>query len=131
MVGANTAIVDNPQLTVRYWRGKNPIRIIIGSRELPEHLQINNSDAQTYRYHTVSDALNDLYEKEILSVMVEGGAKLLQSFIDEGLWDEARVFIGNKFSGEGVKTPVLKDFKVRSQEKIEDDDMFIITRLRG
>jgi diaminohydroxyphosphoribosylaminopyrimidine deaminase/5-amino-6-(5-phosphoribosylamino)uracil reductase len=55
----------------------------------------------------IEQMLKILHEKNLLSVIVEGGRALLQSFIDKSLWDEAYVFIGGRFFGEGVRAPVL------------------------
>ena len=61
-----------------------------------------------------------LYRYKIQSVIIEGGAKTLQTFIDANLWDEARVFIGNSVFKEGTKSPVISG-KIISEEKIKED----------
>src|SRR5207247_2413973 len=116
MIGTNTALTDNPQLTVRDWKGKNPVRIVLDrSLKLSSTLNIFNNDAMTIVFNenknekekntewikvdfgkeVLKEILNHLYQKNIQSIIVEGGAKLLQSFIDENLWDEARIFTGD------------------------------------
>ncbi|MGZ8541398.1 MAG: RibD family protein, partial [Chitinophagaceae bacterium] len=115
LVGTNTALLDNPELTTRLWTGPSPVRLILDlNLRLPTTLRIFNDAARTIifnsikhqeeenllyyqldRNHTViHQMMNALYLLNIQSVLVEGGAKLLQSFIDERMWDEARVITG-------------------------------------
>lgn len=89
MVGSRTEKLDKPQLNVRCWFGQNPL-IIKPLRENPLALQ-----------------MQELYEQKIQSLVVEGGACLLQSFIDENLWDEARIEVSNIKLNAGVDAPVL------------------------
>ena len=126
MVGRKTAKKDNPQLTVREWTGRNPIRIVLDRKlKLPTDLKIFDRNAATLIFNSIKDGqiqnlnyikinfddntlhsvLSKLYELEIQSLVVEGGEKLLTSFIEAGLWDEARIFVGNKYFKEGVKAP--------------------------
>ena len=127
LVGTTTAITDNPSLTVRGWRGKNPLRVVI-DREAKLSLEnkIFNTDASTLiftdLYSNVDDSryikidfseniipqiLNELYRRKITSLMVEGGAKTLQSFIDAGAWNEIRREVSSTSIKEGVKAPEL------------------------
>jgi diaminohydroxyphosphoribosylaminopyrimidine deaminase / 5-amino-6-(5-phosphoribosylamino)uracil reductase len=129
MIGTNTARNDNPQLTVRDWNGRNPIRIVLDRNlRLNTELHIFNSDAKTLIFNTLKDEiranieyikldfdsnmintiLEILYRKEIQSMVVEGGQKLLKSFINQNLWDEARVFTGNKNFYDGIKSPEFR-----------------------
>lgn len=128
MVGTNTAINDNPQLTARLWYGTNPLRIVIDRNlRLPDTLFLFDGTAKTivftakeaenkeniryvridFSVNILSQILNYLYRQNIQSLIVEGGATLLQSFIDHCLWDEARIFYGDKIMGNGLKAPVL------------------------
>ncbi len=112
MIGTNTALHDQPSLTTRLWHGSNPIRIVIDKRlQLPPDAVIFNKDVQVIVINQVKEGtkgnirflkvnaeenllafiLHWLYENNISSLLVEGGAKLLQSFINEQLWDEAIV----------------------------------------
>lgn len=130
MVGTNTAILDNPKLTVRNWYGKSPTRIV-----LDKHLVLNPSlhlfdgsiptliytvtnrpgiDSNNVSYITLDNnkpllpqIMNDLYERNIQSILVEGGRKLLQSFIDDGLWDEIYVERSTKVLQDGVRSPEI------------------------
>ena len=127
LVGTTTAITDNPSLTVRGWRGKNPLRVVI-DREAKLSLEnkIFNTDASTLiftelcsnvddsRYikidfseNIIPQILNELYRRKITSLMVEGGAKTLQSFIDAGAWNEIRREVSSTSIKEGVKAPEL------------------------
>ena len=147
MVGTNTTINDNPELTVRLVEGKNPIRIVIDKDlKLKSDLKIFNDAAETLvftglsatsekkiRYFTIDftenvlqQILNKLYTLNISSVIIEGGTTLLESFIKENLWDEARVFVNpNKNFGSGIKAPNL-DLSKAFQEKSGTDYLFIL-----
>jgi diaminohydroxyphosphoribosylaminopyrimidine deaminase/5-amino-6-(5-phosphoribosylamino)uracil reductase len=128
LVGTRTAEMDDPELTVREVEGKNPLRLVIDrKRSLSQELKLFNDAAETVvftdrasgtlgrvNYRQVPggkdylDAiLGYMHENDYISLMVEGGAKLLTSFIERGLWDEARVFTGTGRFGEGLKAPVL------------------------
>jgi diaminohydroxyphosphoribosylaminopyrimidine deaminase / 5-amino-6-(5-phosphoribosylamino)uracil reductase len=143
LVGTNTALLDDPALTTRYWQGPNPVRLVIDKElRLPKHLQLFDGSDKTIVFNHIKEAdegsihyrqldkqgdflnqlLSSLYQMELQSVMVEGGAKLLQSFIDDGLWDEARV-ISNPvlIVGDGLGAPVLKDHISRKEESIGTD----------
>ena len=140
MIGTNTAESDNPFLTTRYWKGKNPLRIIIDRKlRLPSSLNIFNADADTIVFNesknqasnniqyikinfddAVREMLQLLYVTEIQSVIIEGGAKLLQSFIEKNLWDEARVFTADKYLVSGIKAPRIS-VNQTSEEDIEGD----------
>ncbi|RLD63254.1 MAG: bifunctional diaminohydroxyphosphoribosylaminopyrimidine deaminase/5-amino-6-(5-phosphoribosylamino)uracil reductase RibD [Bacteroidetes bacterium] len=126
MIGRKTAKKDNPQLTVREWHGRNPIRIVLDRKlKLSLDLKLFDKSAETVIFNSIKseqkhnlnyikidfndDVLNSvlskLYELEIQSLVIEGGEKLLTSFINANLWDEARIFVGNKYFKEGVKAP--------------------------
>ncbi len=127
LVGTRTAALDNPQLTVRYWTGKNPIRIVIDRKlMLDRSLHVFDEQSKTLRYNILrneesgnvstirlndtsflSELLNDLYIRKIQSVFVEGGPTTLNSFIALGLWDEARIFQSSERFGKGISAPAL------------------------
>lgn len=90
MVGSKTLLLDNPKLNVRYWDGKDPCIIKADSKQ------------------SLKEMLKDLYNQGIQSLIVEGGTKLLQSFIHLGYWDEARVEVASLKIKEGVKAPVIE-----------------------
>jgi diaminohydroxyphosphoribosylaminopyrimidine deaminase/5-amino-6-(5-phosphoribosylamino)uracil reductase len=138
LVGKNTALKDDPALTTRLWKGNNPVRIVIDPKlELPSSLRIFNEEARTFVFNLLKNSsaeniehirlnkkkfleemLSSLYEKDIQSVIVEGGAKMLQSFIDHNLWDEARVITNlEMIIGEGIQAPEVKNFNFLHEEK--------------
>ena len=117
LVGTNTVIEDNPSLTIRDWKGENPVRIVL-DKEAKLHSDFNvfKKEAKTIRLTKSSidfdqpiatQICNHLYKENINSVIIEGGLKTLQTFIDENLWDEAHVFTGNIDFREGVKAPLF------------------------
>jgi diaminohydroxyphosphoribosylaminopyrimidine deaminase/5-amino-6-(5-phosphoribosylamino)uracil reductase len=130
MIGTKTARNDNPGLNVREWTGKSPLRIVLDRiLTLPQNLKLFDQSIPTYVITEKKDIadkpnttfirmnFNDdlipnlfrfLYQKGIQSLFVEGGACLLQSVIDSGLWNEARVFVGDVFFSEGIQAPKLK-----------------------
>lgn len=130
LVGTNTAIEDNPSLTVRDWTGLNPVRVVIDrENKLPKTAEIFDDSSETlvinkstidFKTPIASEICTAMYEKNINSVIIEGGAKTLQTFIDENLWDEARIFTGNTVFGKGVKAPPFKG-KLISEEPIQGD----------
>lgn len=135
LVSTNTVLLDNPSLTVRFWSGKNPIRMAIDRRGLiPENFHLLDGSVPTLiftenerlGFHNVEfirtecdiqhlkSILQKIYEKNIHSVLVEGGAKLLNSFIQAGFWDEANVEISPNEIREGVPAPELPVRPVRA-----------------
>jgi diaminohydroxyphosphoribosylaminopyrimidine deaminase/5-amino-6-(5-phosphoribosylamino)uracil reductase len=128
MVGTNTALVDNPRLTARLWPGNNPLRIVVDRNlRLPDELHLFDRSAETLiitskekkgipdlHYQTIDftkdfhqQVLDCLYERNIQSLIVEGGRMLLNSFIQRGYWDEARIFVSSKKFNKGVEAPEL------------------------
>lgn len=115
LVGPNTVLQDNPSLTVRDWVGQNPIRVVIDKEnKLSKKYTVFNNEAETitlsnkdidFSKNTAQQICDILFKNNINSVIIEGGVKTLQTFIDEDLWDEARVFIGNIHFKKGVKAP--------------------------
>lgn len=113
MVGSGTVIADNPSLTARLWPGRNPLRVVVDrTGRISQNARIY-TDGETpaitlgSEESTPADYLSALYDRGITSVLIEGGAKLLQSFIIQGLWDEARVEIAPFNLQSGIKAPVI------------------------
>ena len=143
LAGTQTIIDDNPQLDVRTWTGKNPVRIILDrSGRITETYSVKNQkiktiiltemtnlvNLDTLLYETI--AFNDklpqtiaqvLFKHNLQSVIVEGGLKTLKTFIDAGLWDEARVFKGNAVFNEGTPAPQLSADAVHRQTILDDE----------
>ena len=134
LVGTHTVTEDNPSLTVRDWDGDNPIRVVLDKMsKLSSHLNIFNNEAETIRITNeqidfslpiANQIATLLYHKNINSVIIEGGAKTLQTFIGENLWDEARIFTGTTEFKNGVKAPKFNG-KLISEAKILRDTLRI------
>jgi diaminohydroxyphosphoribosylaminopyrimidine deaminase/5-amino-6-(5-phosphoribosylamino)uracil reductase len=141
LVGTTTVQSDNPKLNTRSWKGKNPIRVVIDrALRLPQHMNVfdktvltivitekekENSENLLFEKIDFSQNLPKqickvLYKNKIQSVIIEGGAKTLQSFIDVKLWDEAFVFIGNIKLNEGINAPVFSGNLVYEEELLKD-----------
>ena len=117
-VGAQTVVDDNPQLTTRWVKGKQPIRLVLDPKgRLDKHYSVFDTTAKTHHLtlNTIQgelaqylpSVLDYLYQNNIQSVLVEGGRKTLDHFIHAKLWDEARIFATDKKLGEGITAPQL------------------------
>ncbi len=149
LVGKNTAMYDNPSLNVRQWPGKNPLRIVLDPKlELDSYLNVFDGSITTICYNTVKtevksnlefvqlsksdfipSLLADLHKREVRSILVEGGAATLSTFIELGLWDEARVFTAPTCFGAGIKTPQLKNAVFDGKEEIMGDTLTYFKRV--
>ena len=146
LVGTQTVIDDNPKLNVRQWSGNNPIRIVLDrNHRIPQAAHIFDNTVKTViiseektsweKENILSEAIDFdknvlaqilalLYRLNIVSVIIEGGSKTLQGFIDENLWDEARVFSGCQVFRNGTKAPEFNGIPIRRIE-IEKDQLII------
>jgi diaminohydroxyphosphoribosylaminopyrimidine deaminase / 5-amino-6-(5-phosphoribosylamino)uracil reductase len=142
LVGTNTARIDNPQLTVRDWKGRNPKRVVIDKHlSLSHTLHLFDEQVETivfngektewnnklkyvalenFDLYLPQNILFQLHLMDVQSLIIEGGVKTLQLFIDAGLWDEARVFKAPIYWEDGIKAPELKDIP-QKEEKIGKD----------
>ena len=146
LVGYNTVKYDDPQLTARDWQGRDPVKVIIDpDLGLDNSYQVfNGNDNQVYVFNTkeekhfankincmvnksifIADMLTRLEQDNIGSILVEGGAKTLNNFIQLGLWDEARIFTAETTFKEGIAAPLL-DFAVDQKQNIMGDRLSII-----
>jgi diaminohydroxyphosphoribosylaminopyrimidine deaminase/5-amino-6-(5-phosphoribosylamino)uracil reductase len=124
LVGKNTVLNDNPDLTVRLCEGKNPIRIILGNEyNFPKDYNIFNAEAETIflstaennKHYSLDNILIELYKRNIISVLVEGGTNTLQQFIDANMWNEAHIITAehemsalvNNKNSKRIKAPVI------------------------
>ncbi len=126
LVGWKTVLNDDPSLTVREVKGRNPLRIVVDSQlKAPIEATLLNDNRPTVILNTLKneetgavryvkipsvstkDILQALAELNILSVIVEGGSKTLQHFIVDQHWDEAHVIVGDTRFGSGTKAPVI------------------------
>lgn len=136
LVGTNTVLKDNPGLTVRDWTGQNPIRIVIDrNNKLSKDFAVFNDEAKTiivskndidFNKNVAKQICDVLFKNNINSIIIEGGSKTLQTFIDENLWDEARVFTGNIQLKNGAKAPRFSGTLI-SEESILEDKLKIFT----
>ena len=143
LVGTKTVLADNPKLNIRSWSGENPIRVVLDNTlRIPKNSNILDGSTKTIIITATKDknivsSKNLIFEEidfskniakqvcevlskyQVQSLIVEGGTQTLQTFIDEKLWDEAMVFVGNTSFVNGVKSPIIiKEFK---EEFIESD----------
>ena len=143
LVGTKTVLADNPKLNIRSWSGENPIRVVLDNTlRIPKNSNILDGSTKTIIITSAKDknivsSKNLIFEEidfskniakqvcevlskyQIQSLIIEGGTQTLQTFIDEKLWDEAMVFVGNTSFVKGVKSPIItKEFK---EEFIEND----------
>ncbi|MBL7721165.1 MAG: bifunctional diaminohydroxyphosphoribosylaminopyrimidine deaminase/5-amino-6-(5-phosphoribosylamino)uracil reductase RibD [Chitinophagaceae bacterium] len=143
MVGTNTALRDDPALTTRLWPGPSPVRLVIDMNlRLPGSLKVFDGSERTIVFNTIKEdekpnlsfikldkekqfvpqLMDVLYRLPLQSVLVEGGAALLQTFIESGVWDEARVIVNGELSiGNGLPAPVLKNEQLVMEEKNSTD----------
>jgi diaminohydroxyphosphoribosylaminopyrimidine deaminase/5-amino-6-(5-phosphoribosylamino)uracil reductase len=141
LIGKKTALKDDPSLTTRLWQGENPKRIVIDNNlSLPLSLKIFDGSAPTIVFNLLkqkaqknikwmkvnngdlSTLLTSLHIQNIQSVIVEGGASLLRSFIDAGLWDEARIIRNDELViGNGLDAPKLMNASFQKKEKLFTD----------
>ncbi len=147
LAGKNTVAIDNPQLNVRYWQGRSPKRVIIDRRlELNKSLHVFNKTVETLVFNEIKTdidgnikyiALEDferfvpqyimfqLYMQDIQSVIVEGGVRTLEGFIEAGLWDEARIFTGANSLLSGIYAPRINGH-LHSEENVGQDRLRIL-----
>lgn len=158
LVGTNTALFDDPELTTRLWPGANPVRVVVDMNlRLPKSLKLFGGNTPTIifnlRQHTlpiekisikdlknmgvnyyqvtgdvslVHQLLNALYQMNIQSVLVEGGAQLLQSFIDDKSWDEARIISNDALIlGGGLPAPILQNHQLLETQTVSTDTIRI------
>ena len=117
-VGKNTFITDSPKLDTRLWPGENPDKYVFwGQSPIPE-----NSDFNFMHWNNPIDWMNELYKANIQSVLIEGGAKILNAFINNNLFDEVRI-IKSKSTAlkNGIVAPVAPDLDYKITELIQDD----------
>lgn len=131
LIGAQTAVDDNPRLDVRDWFGTSPVKIVLDpQKRIPKEnhifggtseVHILSSEQIDYRHKPAQQIAHYIYEAGLQSVLIEGGRQTLQTFLDEGLWDEARIFTGVHRLGEGILAPVFSGFEPQKQQVLEDE----------
>ena len=148
LVGRKTVVADNPSLTVRMSKGKNPLRIVIDKElKLNEKSNVFDDQAETIVFNNIKstivdkttylkadfnnlnqDILNQLYNRDILSVIIEGGAITINSFIEKNLYDEIRIFTTDKFLKKGVDSPKLPKVNLIKTSIINNDKLEVYKR---
>jgi len=156
LVGTQTAITDNPQLNNRFSSGPSPLRMVIDRKlALNPLLHLLNDQQPTWVFNAIKNETKNAvryvqlleqksliesilqysYEQQVQSILVEGGAKLLQSFINQGLWDEARVISANIVLGNsnkiGVIAPQLLNVQLTKTEKVGTDIIHYYSRMQS
>ncbi len=145
IVGTHTAEKDNPSLTVREWHGSHPLRIVIDRQlKLSRDLALFDQSTPTLVFTALEtesqpnlefvkidfngtemeQILDQLYQRNIISLIVEGGRTLLNSFLSKSLWDEARVFTGNKRFLKGIAAPQI-DREALKMEELDDSSALV------
>lgn len=147
LVGTRTALVDDPSLTNRLWSGKSPKRVLIDKHlDVPtdsklfiskeSDLIIFNAvktdwnghlkyiELENFDLYLPQNILYQLYLMDVQSIIVEGGAKTIEQFLAAGLWDEARVFVGNENWENGIAAPKLIQ-PVKENLQIGNDELKI------
>jgi len=149
LVGTNTAIKDNPQLTTRLVKGKNPLRICIDKNlQIPQNSNLLDQSASTFIFNLleekteginhyikldssldfISQLLETLYNKEVSSLIVEGGAKLINTFIQANTWDEARIITNTNLElSNGIKAPSILNAEIKERFVLEGDEVVFMT----
>ncbi|PQJ73990.1 riboflavin biosynthesis protein RibD [Polaribacter gangjinensis] len=149
LVGTKTVLDDNPTLNLRDWFGNHPVRIVLDKDlKIPQNLAVYDKSVKTIFITDVKNVYNSsgniffegidfdqniaiqicaiLQKHHIQSVIIEGGTKTIQTFIDENLWDEARVFESDFTYENGIKAPILNG-KMISAIDVKNDTLKIYT----
>ena len=134
LVGTHTIIDDNPKLNVRDWSGNNPIKIVLDqNNRIPKENYIFDTQSKTivisastidYSKKIGEQIVRYLFEQDIQSVIIEGGTKTIQTFIDENIWDEARIFKGMIALENGIPSPKFKG-NLDASSSILNDELLI------
>ncbi len=146
-VGTNTVLSDNPKLNTRNFLGNSPIRVVIDNAfRIPKNSNVLDGTQLTivftsqdvkqiknvifvqidFQKNIIPQICNELYGRNIQSIIIEGGAHTLQQFIDSDLWDEARIFIGEINFKTGIQAPNIKGKLVKKQQ-IQDNELRILS----
>lgn len=142
LVGTNTALQDNPSLNVRKWTGNSPVRIVVDNNlKIPEDFSVLDKKQKTillcgkdetsanenliferinFSENISKEICEILYKHKLQSVIIEGGSRMLQQFIDAGNWDEARIFTGKSYFGAGLKAPKFSGISVTKKNLSKD-----------
>jgi len=140
LVGRGTVMYDNPRLNVRDWSGRNPVRVVVDrSLKLSGALHVFDGTQKTILYNTekegederctkirlsgkdfLKDLVSSLLRQKIQSIIIEGGAQILNAFLESGFWDEARVFTSHNTFHKGLPAPTPRGNLLRSEMILND-----------
>lgn len=153
MVGTNTAMLDNPRLTVRNWHGEHPTRIAIDrTNKIPLDSALFDGTAPTiiftesispereglqgvkqividFTKDTNQQILNSLFKEKVYTLLVEGGKQLLSSFIDKQMWDEAYVETSGKMLFSGIEAPSIHGHVLGSRNLLGSTQLHLKNRI--
>ena len=127
LVGSGTALADNPALDTRLYAGKSPVKVVLDRRGRVGNDLRMFSEGETVvmrDYNSLGDAMERLYERGITSVLVEGGATLHRSFIEDNLWDEIRIEVspddihGQVWAAELPETDIIPNIRTVGGHRI-------------
>lgn len=146
LVGTQTAVDDNPKLDVRNWTGTHPVRVVLDKHNrIPKESFLFDNQIKTivfcqtnthanqenltferidFEQKIAQQILQVLFQHQIQSIIIEGGSQTLQTFIDENLWDEARIFKGKTIFKNGTKAPTIQP-KANQKQFISEDELII------
>ncbi|SHM62396.1 bifunctional diaminohydroxyphosphoribosylaminopyrimidine deaminase/5-amino-6-(5-phosphoribosylamino)uracil reductase RibD [Flavobacterium chilense] len=147
LAGTQTVIDDNPKLNTRDWSGTNPVRVVLdqNNRISKDSFIFDNSvktivftksetaistentifEVIDFKQNIIPQILTVLYQNQIQSVIIEGGLQTLQTFIDQNLWDEARIFVGKTIFKKGIQAPIIQKKNV-TRTYIQSDELINI-----
>jgi diaminohydroxyphosphoribosylaminopyrimidine deaminase/5-amino-6-(5-phosphoribosylamino)uracil reductase len=149
MVGHNTALNDNPHLIASEWEGEQPLRIVLDEQlDLSTSLYVFNDEAATwivngkeekstvnisyvqvdFGKNILPQLMKRLHDASITSLIVEGGVYLLESFIKNDMWDEARIFTADVQMEDGLKAPLLTNAEKVFDADIAGDELSVYTK---
>lgn len=153
LVGTNTALLDNPQLTSRKWYGENPTRIVIDrENRLPLDHKIFDGLVPTivftetapmfsesipklkyleidFTKDTNKQIINHLIKNKIYSLLVEGGSNLLSTFIKKNLWDEAYIEVSDKTLKSGIKAPEIQGKEIEVKKYLNSSQFILKSKI--
>lgn len=131
-VGTNTVIKDNPKLNVRLWYGSSPLRICTDIKQrIPKNSNIFSNQEKTIclteaKYYNPKKILEFLYNLNIQSIIIEGGTKFINSFVNQELWDESRIFISKFLYLNGIQGPQITG-KLLKVKDIHKETLYIFS----
>ena len=145
LVGVQTVIDDNPLLTSRFVDGKNPIRLVLDpNSRIPIDSKVLSETSKTIilskkennlipdytkslSFENIQQIIESLHDMKIQSVLIEGGTKTINHFLNNDLWDSIRVFKSNKNIKSGIKSPNV-DFLKFSKSQVGNDILYEVNR---